>query len=167
MDFFIGEIKQFSGDYAPRGWAFCDGRLLPKAENDALFGLIGTRFGGDGHTTFALPDLCGRVPLGAIDKYPIGHKGGHEEVILTEQQLPVHTHIAHASGNSTPNNTGPENGFWGTSSSNFTWSLGPGNQVMHPDSVQPAGQGHPHENRIPFVTISYIIALEGVFPVEG
>jgi microcystin-dependent protein len=167
MDPFIGEIRQFAGDFAPLGWAFCNGQELPIKDNEGLYNLIGTQYGGDGVTDFGLPDLCGRVPLHFNDSYALGAKGGEEEVILTEAQLPSHTHIAHASSNSTPNATGPENAFWGTTSNNFTWIAAPGDKVMHPDSVQPAGQGHPHENRIPFVAVSYIIATTGIYPMEG
>lgn len=163
---FLGEIRQFAGDFVPRGWALCEGQLLSVELNDALFSLLKTQFGGDGETNFALPDLRGRIPLhtGGKDLYPVGSRGGQEEVTLTEAQLPVHTHIAYASSNATPNTTGPENAFWGSISSAFSWGAAPGDQLMNADSIKPAGEGHAHENRMPFVTVSYIIALEGLYP---
>ena len=162
----VGEIRQFAGDFVPQGWALCEGQLLPVKDYEALFSLIRTQFGGDGQTTFALPDLRGRIPLhtGGKDLYPVGSHGGQEEVTLTEAQLPAHTHIAYASSNATPNTTGPENAYWGSLSSAFTWGSAPGDQIMHADTVKPAGAGHAHENRMPFVTVSYIIALQGIFP---
>lgn len=164
---YIGEIKQFSGDFVPRGWALCDGQLLPKDQHELLFDLIGTQFGGDGVNNFAVPDLRGRVPLHYSNTYPLASKGGQEEVTLTEAQLPSHSHVAYASSNSNPNTIGPENAYWGTLSSAFTWTAGPGDMIMHPDTIRMAGQGLAHENRIPFVAISYIISLEGVYPQEG
>jgi len=164
MDPYVGEIRQFSGDYAPRDWAFCNGQLLPIKEHEALYVLIGTTFGGDGVTNFAVPDLQGRIPLHGTDSFPLGKPGGEEEVTLTEAQLPAHTHLAHASNNNTPNHAGPENAFWGSVNSSFGWATGPGDMPLHPDSIKPAGGGLPHENRMPFVTISYIISLAGIYP---
>lgn len=162
---FIGEIRQFTGDFAPRGWALCDGQLLEQKKHNVLYALLGKRFGGD-DTRFAVPDLSGRIPLhsGGSAAYPLASRGGQETVTLMEAQLPAHTHQAYASSNFTPDNTGPENGFWGTTREAFSWGPGPGDQVMHPDSVKAAGEGHAHENRIPFVAVSWIIALEGIVP---
>lgn len=163
---FVGEIRPFAGDFAPRGWAFCDGRLLPVANNTALFALLGNRYGGDGQTNFALPDLMGRVPLQASNAYPLGTKEGQEGVALTPQELPPHNHVAYASGDATSNSR-PENGFWGTLGSAFSYGLAPGDMALHPDSIATAGQGEAHENRIPFTAISYIIALQGIYPPRG
>lgn len=165
---YYGEIKQFSGDYAPRGWAFCNGQLLLINDYQNLYYVLGTQFGGDGITTFGLPDLRGRVPIHYSDEYRFATHGGQEQVTLSEAHLPVHTHVAWASSVATPNNTGPENAFWGSISSAFTWGAGPGDQVMHPDTIKPVGEEQPHENRIPYVAISYIICLVGeIIPDEG
>ncbi|MET0392920.1 MAG: tail fiber protein [Chitinophagaceae bacterium] len=161
---FVGEIKQFSGDYAPKDWALCDGQLLSVEKNDVLYALIGNKFGGDGVTNFALPDLRGRVPIHASANYPFGSHGGQEQVTLNVAELPSHTHTAYASGNVIPNNVGPDHGYWGSIPSTFAWATGPGDQLMHPDSIKASGQGQPHENRVPYVAVSYIISLTGIFP---
>src|SRR3954471_20496876 len=103
MDAFLGEIRMFGGSFAPQGWAFCNGQTLSIAENDALFALIGTTYGGDGQVTFGLPDLRGRVPLHQTSGYVMGQSGGVESVTLTSQQIPVHSHTFNASTD--PNNT--------------------------------------------------------------
>ena len=162
---YLGEIRPFAGDFAPYGWAFCDGRLLPVAGYTALFSLLGNRYGGDGQIDFALPDLMGRIPLQASDTYPIGTKEGQESVTLTQEELPAHNHVAYAS--STTSNSRPENGFWGSVSNLISYGTAPGDLPMHPESIATAGQEEAHENRIPFATVSYIIALQGLYPPRG
>lgn len=162
---YVGEIRQYAGNTAPEGWALCDGQLLSVKEHEVLFNLIGTRFGGDGTTHFAVPDLRSRVALHASNSYPLSAKGGQEEVTLTEAQLPAHGHVAYVSNNPAFNTVGPENAFWGRNADN-TWSPGPGDMPMHPDTIRQAGGGQPHENRMPFLAISYIISLEGFYPGE-
>jgi microcystin-dependent protein len=163
---YLGEIRPFAGDFAPYGWAFCDGRLLTVANNQALFNLLGNRYGGDGQINFALPDLMGRIPLQASDTYPLGTKEGQETVALTQPELPSHNHVAYASNNTTANSR-PENGFWGAISTLISYGTAPGDLPMHPESIATTGQGEAHENRIPFTAISYIIALQGVYPPRG
>lgn len=169
VDQFVGEIRMFAGNFAPEGWAFCDGSLLQIAENDVLFALIGTRFGGDGQVTFALPDLRGRISIGrgvssVGTHFSLGQLGGTEQVTLTENQLPEHTHgVAAQSGDAS--STSPEGMVWAKGLQQF--STKQPNALMHSDLIQATGGGQPHDNMMPFLPISYIIALYGVFPSQN
>jgi len=165
----IGEIKMFASNFAPRGWAFCDGQLLPVSQNNALFSLIGTLYGGDGRTTFGLPDLRGRVPMHAGDGpglsgRKLGQRGGQENVTLTEAQMPSHTHTtttkASSSARGIQSNT-PKNAYWGPGS--YTTSS---NVNMAADAVVTSntGGGVPVSNVQPYTVINFIICLEGIFP---
>ncbi len=162
---FIGEIRMFGGSFAPAGWAFCSGQLMPISENDALFNLIGTTYGGDGQETFALPDLQGRIPMHPGSNHPtIGEKGGTESVTLNTNQIPSHTHPALCNSNNGTQST-PLQNFW--SASAVQLYVDPGNAVpiaMAPQNVGPAGGSQPHENMGPFLVISFILSLFGVFP---
>ena len=171
MDPFIGEIRIFGGNYAPQGWAFCDGQLLPIAQYDALFALLGTTYGGDGQETFALPDLRGRAPLhmgtGASGTpYDLGDQGGVETVTLTTDQIAGHSHAFDAStidGSS----ANP-----GATVVVATGNVSPYVQdvvsaQMAQASVTPVGGSQPHENRQPYLAIRFIIALEGIFPSQS
>jgi microcystin-dependent protein len=159
----LGEIRLFAGNYAPVGWAICDGRLESVAANQALFGLIGTLYGGDGFTKFGLPDLRSRVPIHAGGQYQLGEKAGTEMVSLYTGQMPTHTHTVNAS--TAGGFDDPTNNFWGGSPAK-PYSTPPGNLTMNPASVSAAGKSLPHENRIPFLAINYIISLNGVLPSE-
>lgn len=151
----------FGGSYPPVGWAFCDGSLKSISEFEALFSLIGTTYGGDGQTTFAVPDMRGRIPLG-IGSIPLGSFGGTESVTITKEQLPSHTHLAKFN-RYTGNASTPENNYWSNSSlSQYTSS--PENGQMNPTSIQPAGGNLPHDNMMPSLAVSYIIAMYGVYP---
>ena len=168
---YIGEIRMFGGSFAPAGWAFCDGQQLPISENDALFTLIGTTYGGDGQETFNLPDLQGRVPLHMGTgpdgiSYAIGEKAGVESVTLTTQQIPIHSHAPIASNDAGTSPT-PQNSIWS--------AAGTGDQIyndqapnlnMRANIIQPAGSSQPHENMGPYLVISFIISLFGVFPTQ-
>ena len=170
---FIAEITMFGGNFAPRTWAYCDGQLLPINSNTALFSLVGTTYGGDGRTTFALPDLRSRVPIGprtgpGLSTYTLGQRGGTERVSLAESQLPQHTHIATSSINAFDggsNETAAEDG--GLSNGNKYNSSVP-DVPMHASSVtttlSTAGGSQAHENRQPFLALNYIIALQGIYP---
>jgi microcystin-dependent protein len=164
---FIGEIKMFGGNYAIRGWAFCNGALLAISQNDALFSLFGTTYGGDGQTTFGLPDLRGRVPLHVGSGFTLGQMGGSETVTLTQQQIPLHTHAmgaVAAASSPTPTN----NVLGGTSGTNMLFissSDAPAN--LAPNSVQPSGGNQPHDNMMPFLVISFLVALEGIYPTQN
>jgi microcystin-dependent protein len=170
---FIGEIRMFGGSFAPAGWAFCNGATMPIAENDVLFTLIGTTYGGDGQETFNLPDLQGRVPMhqgqgpGISQNYVIGEKAGVESVTLTAQQIPVHTHPMMASGNA-GQQPQPTNGFLALTNPGFPYvaSSQPFKQ-LNAGSVAVVGGSQPHDNMAPYLAISFIISLSGVFPSQG
>jgi microcystin-dependent protein len=160
---YLGEIRMFAGNFAPVDWALCDGSLIPIEQNEALYMLIGTTYGGDGTNTFALPDLRGRAPLHKSGTYPIGSKGGVESVTLTSDQLAAHSHAAMAStvdGTATT----PENGVWATSIyASFSTAQAP-SATMNTQAVAAVGGSQPHDNMMPFVAVSYIICTAGIFP---
>jgi microcystin-dependent protein len=165
---YVGEIRMFAGSFAPAGWMFCSGQLLPISENDTLFQLIGTTYGGDGQETFALPDLQSRVPIhmgsGGGSNYLIAESGGTETVTLTVQQIPVHTHPFLVSGDSgsasNANNAMPATGV------TIYRPDQPANIPMNAGAVTPQGGSQPHENMLPFLVINYIISLFGIFPSQ-
>jgi microcystin-dependent protein len=170
----------FGGNFAPQGWMFCQGQLLPIAEYDTLFNLLGTTYGGDGQTTFALPDLQGRVPLHmgqgqALQSYILGQNGGVENVILSTQQLPSHTHqflAANVGDSNTPGITTILANEGGADASKVSiyapFDPNPANMTtLLPTSLATAGNGQPHENRQPFLVLSFIISLFGVFPSQN
>lgn len=165
---FIGEIRLFGGNFAPVGWAFCNGQLLPISEHDALFALIGTTYGGDGQTTFGLPDLQGRSPVhqGSLSgtTYVMGEAAGVETVTLTTQQIPAHSHRPTAGAS--PNSTSPAGATWSTQAQ-LAFATGAPGTPMAAGAMQPAGGSQPHDNMPPYLAISYIIALEGVFPSQN
>jgi microcystin-dependent protein len=166
---YVGEIRMFAGNFAPSGWMLCQGQLLPISENETLFNLIGTTYGGDGQETFALPDLQGRLPMhqgqgpGITQNYLIGEKAGVESVTLTTQQLPIHTHALLASTNQATATTAQGNV---TASSNQLkiYTEGAVSKSFAPNAVLPAGGNQPHDNSQPFLVINFIISLFGIFP---
>jgi microcystin-dependent protein len=166
---YIGEIRMFGGNFAPLDWAFCNGQLLSISQNDALFSLLGTTYGGDGQTTFALPDLQGRVPLhqgsNGVSNYIIGQDGGAENVTLTVSQIPSHTHPAQASSTS-GGNSDPTDSFWASSAATKQYSPNT-NSVMSPAAMAPTGGGQPFNVRMPYLAVSFIIALYGIFPSQS
>lgn len=168
---YVGEIRVFAGNFAPAGWAFCDGSILPISENDVLFALIGTTFGGDGQETFALPDLRGRVPVhmgknrDTGTTYSLGEAGGVEAVTLMPAQIPVHSH--QAMGQSTAGTQqSPEGGVWAASALG-AFATGTPDSTMDGEAIGPYGGSQPHENRMPYVAMNFIIALDGIFPSQG
>ena len=166
---FVGEIRLFAGNFPPNGWMFCDGALLSIAQNDVLFDLIGTTYGGDGQTTYALPDLRGRVPVhqgsNGQSNYVMGQLGGAETVTVTPGQLPTHSHAWNASMNAAVSTKGPTDAL-GVSTMNM-YGTGTPNMSMEPSAVAPTGGNQPHENMAPFTAINYIISLFGVFPSQN
>ena len=169
---YIGEIRMFGGSFAPAGWAMCNGQLIPISENDALFNLIGTTYGGDGQSTFALPNLQSRVPIhmgqgpGIAQTYQIGESGGTESVTLTTQSIPQHTHPAMCS-NAAGSGSDPSGGVWATSdTTQYQTGSGP-NTNMGSMPTTPAGGSQPHDNLIPFLVVTYIISLFGIFPSQN
>jgi microcystin-dependent protein len=172
---YLGEIKMFAGNFAPVGWALCDGSLLPINQNTPLFSLLGTTYGGNGTTTFALPDLRGRFPMNAgtganLTPRVLGDVGGQETVTLTAAQMPAHTHTVAAGADSTVATTDqPQNALPGRNAS-ATPSYGKTvNTTMASSAivVAPAGGGQPHPNMPPFVCVNFIIALTGIFPARN
>ena len=167
-DPYIGEIRMFAGNFAPLGWAFCNGALLPIAQYEALFSLLGTTYGGDGQTTFALPDLRGRGPIHAgqgpgLTNHPQGEQGGTETVTLTVAQMPAHTH-APAASSAAGTSSHPNGNVWAASSTSDNQYAGTSNTTMNPATIGVAGGNQPHDNRQPVLAINFIISLEGIYP---
>jgi len=163
---YLGEIRMFPATFAPAGWALCNGQLLAISENDALFSLIGTTYGGDGQSTFGLPDLRGRAPVHQGSGYFMGQQGGVQAVTLTINQLPAHTHTPQAA-NGAPGDPGnsPANSFWsGWTGGQFTVS--PPTHALNPAAVGNTGNSQAHENMVPFQAINYIISLFGIYPTQ-
>jgi microcystin-dependent protein len=163
---FLGEIRLFAGNFAPRNWSFCDGRLVEITSRPALFNLIGTIYGGDGRRSFALPDLRSRVPVHRGTFYPMGQKAGAETVALTGSQIPSHIHAVPAlPAAGTSASPAGELLAGGTTVSRYS-ANGPAT-AMSPSSVGPVGAGQAHANVQPFVALNFIIALVGIFPSES
>ncbi|HXA28129.1 MAG TPA: tail fiber protein [Candidatus Angelobacter sp.] len=160
---YVGEIRMFAGNFAPVGWAFCDGSLLAISNYETLFNLIGTTYGGDGQSTFALPDLRSRIPLHQGNGFTIAQTGGVEQVTLTTSQLPVHPHTASASTNN-QGASSPTNGFWAASPTYTEYAATNDGTVMAPTAFGGAGNSQPHDNMVPFGVINFILSLFGVFP---
>jgi len=168
---FVGEIRMFAGTFNPSGWAMCDGALLPISENEVLFQLIGTTFGGDGQETFALPNLQGRLPVhnGTSSSngttFTLGEMAGVEEVTLTAQQIAIHTHpLLCAASGGTPNSN-PKDGYWAPSDINMYSNVAPNVQMGNPAITSGiAGGSQPHTNFMPYLCINFIISLFGVYP---
>jgi microcystin-dependent protein len=160
---YVGEIRMFAGNFAPAGWMFCAGQLLPISENETLFNLIGTTYGGDGQSTFALPDLRGRIPLHFGSGFTLAETGGVETVTLTVSQIPAHSHpmLASADNASTPGAAG--NVLAQTPSYTPYISDTPAT-ALHAASVGTAGGGQPHDNFQPYLCVDFIISLFGIFP---
>lgn len=162
---FVGEIRMFGGNFAPAGWALCQGQLMPIAENDVLFQLLGTTYGGDGQETFALPNLSSRVPIHQGSGFTIGQNGGTESVTLTTQQLPVHTHAAACVGGTNAGNSpSPGGNVWASQSATGVYANQPPANQMSQSAVSPVGGSQPHDNMMPYLPINFIISLFGVFP---
>lgn len=172
MDPFIGEIRLFAGNFAPRGWALCDGSRLPISQYRELYSILGTVYGGDGKTTFALPDFRGRAPVHAgagpgLTPYVPGQTGGTSNVALMVNEMPSHTHQPIAA--STVNATSPAEGVWGSTQSVrgsiAAYAAGGGSSTpMSPSAIKPAGSSAPHNNMQPYLGLNFIIALDGIFP---
>lgn len=160
---FLGEIKIVSFNFAPQGWAFCNGQLLPINQNQALFSLLGTQFGGNGQTTFALPDFRGRVPIHMGSGFTVGQRSGEEVHTVTQSEMPAHNHFVAASNLADGTNVNvPGGNFPATDPQNPYRSTV--NTSMFPGSITNVGGSQPHENRQPFLVLGFIIALIGIFP---
>ena len=161
---FMAEIKIIAWNFAPKGWAFCNGQFLPINQNQALFSLLGTSFGGNGQTTFALPDLRGRVPIHEGAGHIIGERAGEQAHTLTIGELPAHVHFLQGS-NTVPNTNNPTDGL--LSVQNNTYAPAQNLTAMSPAAIGNTGGTQPHENRQPFLTLNFCIALVGVFPSQN
>jgi microcystin-dependent protein len=162
-DQYVGEIRIFGGNYAPQGWALCNGQLLSISDYAALFSLIGNTYGGDGQTTFAVPNLSGRAVVHNGSGYTLGQAGGTETVTLTVTQLPAHSHpvrAAEASGD----NASPAGNLWAVNGTTAFASDTSGAVAMNPQAITATGGSQPHDNMMPYLAVNYIIALEGNYP---
>jgi microcystin-dependent protein len=160
---YVGEIRIFAGNFAPAGWMFCEGQHLPISENETLFNLIGTTYGGDGQSTFALPDLRGRLPIHQGNGFTLAEMGGVEEVTLTTQQIPVHTHpLGGSGGNGTQVN--PAGNFLASSTVVTAYAVETPNSAMAATAIAPVGGSQPHTNFQPYLCVDFIISLFGIYP---
>jgi microcystin-dependent protein len=175
---FVAEIRIFAGNFAPTGWALCDGQLLPISQNTALFSLIGTYYGGDGRSTFALPNLQGSSPLNAgqgagLSLYNLGQAGGEQTVTLLTSEMPSHNHPAKAYGAAKGDLTNPSGGTWSKTTYGrqafplYRPALTGENVAMSPQATSVTGGSVPHNNMVPFLGLTFIIALQGVFPARS
>jgi microcystin-dependent protein len=164
---YVGELRMFAGNFPPSGWMFCQGQLLPISENETLFNLIGTTYGGDGQSTFALPDLRGRVPVhigsNGTNNYNLADTGGVETVTLTTNQIPVHNHpfLVSTDGGSA---ISPQDAVIGSGTNVKLFRPQPAVAPMDSSAIGPAGGSQPHENLQPYLVVDYIISLFGIFP---
>jgi len=160
---FLGEIKIISWNTpVPQGWALCNGQLLPINQNQALFSLLGTTYGGNGQTNFALPDLRGRTPLHSGSQFNLGEAGGETAHTVTASEMPTHTHFAKGN-NATATVSDPAGNFWSNGGDNVYSNAAP-NALMRAGTVANVGGSQPHENMSPFLVLNFIIALQGIFP---
>ena len=162
---YVGEIRIFAGNFEPAGWMFCEGQLLPISEYETLFNLIGTTYGGDGQSTFALPDLRGRVPIHAGAGFQLAETGGAEEITLTQAQLPNHTHAV-VCANEIGNDPNVENNLLAESSVASSYNSGAPASAMHASAITATGGSQPHTNFQPYVCVNHIISLFGIFPSQ-
>lgn len=168
---YVGEIRMFAGNFAPNGWMTCEGQSLTIAENEVLFQLIGTTYGGDGQEVFNLPNLASRLPIHMGTgpdgtTYQIGEAAGTEQVTLTVQQIPTHSHAVRCHSGGTNNSANPQDSVWNPSDISQYSTNTVGLVPMNPGTISPVGTSQPHENMQPFLCINFIISLFGVFPSQ-
>ncbi len=159
---FLGEVKIISWNFSPKGWAFCNGQFLPINQNQALFSILGTMYGGNGQTTFALPDLRGRVPIHMGSGFTEGQAGGQEFHTVTQSEMPAHNHFVGASSNTNNATNSPTGNIFAPS--NVATYHTAANTTLLPNETTNVGGSQPHENRQPFIVLNMIIALIGIFP---
>ena len=162
---FLGEIKFVSFNFAPRGWALCSGQMLPISQNQALFSLLGTTYGGDGRSTFALPNLQARTAMHVGQGHPLGEQGGEQSHTLTSAEIPSHVHVANATSAPATANAGPAPSVvLAQSTGALLYGAASNLQPMSPDALATAGGSQPYPNMQPFLTLTFIIALQGIYP---
>jgi microcystin-dependent protein len=162
---YVGEIRMFGGNFPPSGWMFCEGQLLPISENETLFNLIGTTYGGDGQSTFGLPDLRGRLPIHQGNGFTLAQTGGAEEVTLTVNQMPSHTHPFLASAN-VATQLSPSANLLAQSTLAQMYIQDVADQPLSANSILPDGGSQPHTNFQPYLCVDFIISLFGIFPSQ-
>ena len=168
---FLSEIKIVSFNFPPKGWALCNGQLLPINQNQALFALLGTTYGGNGQTNFALPNLRGRLPIHMGGGHTLGEAAGSTAVTLNIQQLPTHLHTVNTNtavvgANTNATQGAPAGNFW-ANTGKAHYATNQGNSAMHPSSVSSVGGSQPHNNMAPYLVLNFIIALQGIFPSQN
>jgi microcystin-dependent protein len=168
---YIGEIRMFGGNFAPMGWALCQGQLMPIDQNPALYQLIGTTYGGDGQTTFALPDLRSRVPVhmgqsAGTSNYVLGQQTGVETVTLAANQIPQHSHNPPACNSANGTSDNPAGNRW-AGSPTMLYLSGAGDSTMNAGAIGSTGGSQPHDNMLPFLVVNFIISLFGIFPSQN
>ena len=166
---FIGEIRIIPGNFPPTGWAFCDGQLMPISQNTALFAILGVSYGGNGQTTFGLPDLQGAAPMHwgqgpGLTNRDLGEQSGSETITLLESEIPAHTHFA-TGADVQGNVASPSQNFFGGDTTARQWVSSNPNVAMSPQALNVAGGGLPHNNMPPYLVLNFIIALQGIFPL--
>lgn len=164
---YVGEIRMFAGNFAPVGWMFCEGQLLPISDNETLFTLIGTTYGGDGQSTFALPDLRGRIPIHQGNGFAFAQAGGDEQVTLTVNQIPAHGHPFSASNNGGTSSNAQGSDICSSPSINLYLEGQSPDVNLHPAVVASAGGSQPHTNFQPYLCVDFIISLFGIFPSQS
>jgi microcystin-dependent protein len=162
---YVGEIRMFAGNFAPAGWMFCEGQTLPISENETLFQLIGTTYGGDGQETFVLPDLRGRIPIHQGDGFTLAETGGAEEITLTINQVPAHSHPLMASKNIASEGL-PTGNVLGAMTSLDLYISDVPNVNLNAQAIAPVGGNQPHTNFQPYLCVNFIISLFGIFPSQ-
>jgi microcystin-dependent protein len=162
-DPFLGEIKIVGFNFPPKGWAFCNGQLMPINQNQALFAILGTTYGGDGQTNFGLPNLQGRIPMHVGKGIVLGEMGGETSHILNISEIPAHNHVPVGSS-ANPDSTDPTGELWSTGSGQYNTTA---NNAMNPACVSLAGGSQPHQNMSPYLVLNFVIALLGIFPTRN
>ena len=161
---FLGEIKVISFNFAPKGWTFCNGQLLPINQNQALFSILGTTYGGDGRVNFALPNFQGRMPIHQGQGFVLGERGGETTHVLTSNEMPAHNHPA--VGSATADSASPNGTTWAPADGSVQYYPTP-NTVMSSSAISAIGGNQPHQNEAPYLVLNFIIALQGIFPSQN